>query len=371
MCNLVLTLCNSEASAIVLRITYGYSIEPDKIDPLVSLIEHMMDNLSKAMLPLAWTVDMLPQLDYLPSWLPGMSFQKTARKWAHVTRLSMDVPYHFVQKQTLNGKFRPSYVSSLLEQNGKKVDGHWSLDPDNEDAIKNSAAIIYGGGADTTVSTISSFILAMILFPGVQDRAQEEIDRVVGSERLPGFQDRDQLPYLNALVKEALRWLPVVPIGTTHVAEEEVMYAGYRIPKGSLLLPSIWWFCHDPSVHPNPFEFEPDRFLEPRNERDPWDHVFGYGRRICPGRYLAHDNLYLTISRILATFHINKAVDKQGNPLHVKVGQTPGLISRPTDFPYNIKARSAKHAELIRASQADYPWEDSDAVHLENYTTDI
>ena len=325
-----------------------------------------MDYFSQAMVPLAWPVDAVPQLRYLPTWLPGTSFLKTARRWRKVAKGTIQIPFDFVRQQSLKETFRPSYVSQLLEHYGKrKGSEEWALSQDDEDAIKNSAAIMFGGGADTTVSTFSSFILAMILYPEIQRRGQKEVDEVVGSGRLPGFEDRDRLPYVNALVKETLRWLPVVPIGTTHVADEEVILSGYRIPKGAYLLPSIWWFLHNPETHPNPETFDPERFLEPRNEPDPSDYTFGYGRRICPGRHLADDNIYLTISRILATFNVTKALDKQGRPLEVEVGVTAGLISHPKPFPYSIKPRSAKHAELIRLVETEHPWEQSDSIYVE------
>ncbi|KPM43144.1 O-methylsterigmatocystin oxidoreductase [Neonectria ditissima] len=355
----------TEASAIILRITYGYSIEPHRADPLVNLIERMMDNFSQALVPMAWPVDIVPHLRHLPACLPGMSFKRTARQWKEMTRMAADVPYTFVLRQMAKGTPRPSYVASCVEQSGKENDETGRMTESDEQAIKSSAAIIYGGGADTTVSTMSSFVLAMLLFPEVQQSAQSEIDRIVGVDRLPGFKDREALPYVNALIKETLRWLPVVPIGTTHVAEEEIIYSGYRIPRGAYLLPSIWWLLHDPETYPSPDSFDPERFLEPRNEPDPANHAFGYGRRICPGRHLADDNLFLTIARLLATFDITRAVDDGGEEIDVKVELTPGLIAHPTSFPYSIKPRSAGHVELIRASEKDYPWEESDAVHLE------
>ncbi|KAM5349732.1 hypothetical protein ACJ41O_006237 [Fusarium nematophilum] len=355
----------TEASAIILRITYGYIIEPHKIDPLVRLIEQTMDNFSQALVPLTWPVDILPFLKYLPNGLPGVAYQKTAQKWREITRMTIEIPYTFVLRQVASGTCRPSYVASLVGQHSKSDQEGWKPTKDDEDAIKNSAAIIYGGGADTTVSTISSFVLAMMLFSEAQERAQEEIDNVVGVHRLPGFDDRERLPFVNALIKETLRWLPVVPIGTTHVTEEEITYSGYRIPKGAYLLPSIWWFLHDPQTHPNPSAFDPERFLEPRSEPDPANHVFGYGRRICPGRHLADDSLFLTLSRMLAAFDISKAVDERGKEIDVKVEVTAGLISHPVKFPYSIKPRSPRHAELIRSTETDYPWEEGDAGHLE------
>lgn len=349
----------------MLRITYGYLIEPHKPDPLVGLIEGMMDNWGQAVVPMTWLVDILPFLKHLPAGFPGASFQRTAERWKEVTRMTIEIPYTFVLKQMANGARKSSYVASLVEHYSNISGKEQKLNKYDENAIKDSAAIIYGGGTDTTVSTMSSFLLAMIMFPDVQRRAQSEIDTVVGVGRLPNAEDREQLPYLAALVKEALRWLPVVPVATTHVAQEELTYSGYRIPKGAYLLSGIWSCMHDPDTYPNPSVFDPERFLEPRNEPDPADHVFGYGRRICPGRHLADDNLFLTLSRLLATFDIGKAVDGQGKEIDVKIEATPGLITRPVSFPYSIKPRSTRHAELIRSSEIDYPWEEGDIGHLE------
>jgi len=80
----------------------------------------------------------------------------------------------------------------------------------------------------------------MTLYPEVQRKAQEEIDGVVGTDRLPSFQDRQNLPYVDAIVKEVLRWHPVAPMGIPHMTTEDDVYEGYLIPKGALLLPNIW-----------------------------------------------------------------------------------------------------------------------------------
>lgn len=82
--------------------------------------------------------------------------------------------------------------------------------------------------------------MAMSLYPEVQRKAQEEIERVIGTDRLPTFDDRDNLPYVDAIVKEALRWHPVAPMGVPHMTTEDDIYEGYFIPKGALLLPNIW-----------------------------------------------------------------------------------------------------------------------------------
>src|SRR5271170_1253181 len=88
---------------------------------------------------------------------------------------------------------------------------------------------------------MSCFFLAMTLFPEVQLKAQEEIDRIVGTKRLPNFEDRANLPYVDAIVKEVLRWHPVGPIGVPHMTTEDDIFNGYLIPKGALILVNIWY----------------------------------------------------------------------------------------------------------------------------------
>ena len=80
----------------------------------------------------------------------------------------------------------------------------------------------------------------MSLYPEVQQRAREELDRVIGPTRLPELSDRDQLPYVNAVLKEALRWHVPVPLSLPHMSTEEDVYQGYRIPKGTIVIPNTW-----------------------------------------------------------------------------------------------------------------------------------
>ena len=80
----------------------------------------------------------------------------------------------------------------------------------------------------------------MALHPKVQRKAQEEIERVLGPNCLPKMSDRSRLPYVNAVVKEVLRWHPVAPMAIPHLSDEDDAYGKYFIPKGSVILPNIW-----------------------------------------------------------------------------------------------------------------------------------
>lgn len=83
--------------------------------------------------------------------------------------------------------------------------------------------------------------MAMLLHPEVQHKAREEIDRVVGSERLPEMGDRAQLPYIEAIVKECLRWRPVLPAGLAHKLTADFEYDGYFLPSGAMVIPAVWY----------------------------------------------------------------------------------------------------------------------------------
>jgi hypothetical protein len=94
-----------------------------------------------------------------------------------------------------------------------------------------------------TVAALVTFILAMLLHPESQAKARAEIDAAVGRDRVPTFADRPNLPYVDALLMEALRWQPVTPQGIPHAAEQDVLYNGYCIPKGAILICNAWYVC--------------------------------------------------------------------------------------------------------------------------------
>jgi cytochrome P450 len=195
----------------------------------------------------------------------------------------------------------------------------------------------------------------MNLYPEAQRKAQEEIDLVVGTDRLPGFKDREKLPFVDAIFKEVLRWHPVAPMGVPHMTTEDDVFDGYFIPKGAVLLPNIWAFTHDPETFHEPMTFKPERFLGPTSEPDPHTLVFGFGRRVCPGRVLADSSLYLSIAQSLAVFNICKTIDENGREVEPVVQFLPGIISHPLPFKTSLEPRSSKHKELIRSLEKEHP----------------
>ena len=84
----------------------------------------------------------------------------------------------------------------------------------------------------------------MVLNPDVQRKAQMELDAVVGPDRLPRYEDRSALPYIDAIVKESLRWQPVGPLGIAHRTTDNDEYKGYCIPKGAIVISNTWYILH-------------------------------------------------------------------------------------------------------------------------------
>jgi cytochrome P450 len=213
-----------------------------------------------------------------------------------------------------------------------------------------------------------TFFLAMTVFPDVQTKASEEINREIGKDRLPIAADRSKLPYIEAVMKETHRWHLVLPMCLPHCSTQEDTCRGYRIPKGSILLPNNWHFTHDPKVYPDPMVFRPERHLETpthKAEPDPRNCIFGYGRRICPGRYVADNALFITVAQSLAVFDITKVV-RDGRMVEPEVKFEPGAISHPVPFECSIKPKSKTHEAFIHAAQKEYPLEESNANELEN-----
>ncbi|EIM86814.1 cytochrome P450 [Stereum hirsutum FP-91666 SS1] len=326
----------------VLQVTYGYQPRNEH-DPLVKIADEATSQLGVLLAPGGFLVDVLPFLKHVPEWFPGARFQTFARECRQTVDSLADSAFSFVLGQMAAGKSSPNFVANLLNSgNTTAEDRH---------RIKWAAESLYSAGADSPVSALSVFILAMTLYPEARRKAQAEIDAVVGDSRLPTMNDRDSLPYCNALAKEVIRWGTTSPLGAPHCVREDDIHDGYLIPKGSVVLANIWHFLHDPEVYKNPWMFNPDRLIPSPGkpaEQDPYEMCFGYGRRSCPGTHLADAMMFLFSTSILSVFDIEKAIDANGMEITPEFAFTSGALTKPKDFPCVIRPRSHKAEALIR-----------------------
>ncbi|KIM72092.1 hypothetical protein PILCRDRAFT_829992 [Piloderma croceum F 1598] len=332
--------------SIILAVTYGIQVKEIN-DPYIETAENASKTIGQ-LGPGKYLVDVLPVLKYVPRWFPGAGFQRYAAYCRSLLSTFVEQPWNFVKDSWLDGTAVPCITTKLLEELPEGDER-----AEQEQISKHVAAVAYIGGTDTTAFNAQCFVLAMAMYPDVQKKAQAEIDAVIGRDRLPDFNDMDSLPFISAIVKETLRWQPVIPMGVPHYSTQDDEYDGFFIPKGSMVIGNSWSILHDPVMYPEPEEFCPDRFLKD-GEWNPHirDSVaaFGYGRRICPGHFMATQTLFAIISSVLSVFDIFPPTDESGNPIMLRPAMSPAILSGPLPFKCSITPRSDAAAVLIRQS---------------------
>ncbi|KAG2150439.1 cytochrome P450 [Suillus clintonianus] len=330
--------------AIIMGITYGYEMQSEN-DPYVSAVAQLAEILSNGQTPeRAAILSAFPFLAHIPAWFPGAKFKRDALYSRRLAQQVLDAPFEFTKLEIAAGTASQSMVSDCLAQIDEKDDREAQ-----ESAIKAAAATAYLGeshqtlsstslniwpvtptaGIETSSSMLHAFILAMVLYPEVQAKAQSEIDAVIGSTRLPCFEDRPSLPYVEAILREMLRWNPALPLGIPHATSSEDIFQGYLIPKGTWVIINSWAMSRDEEKYPDPDEFRPERHFGSDGSLNSGSitnsPVFGFGRRICPGRFATDSMMWAAIVSILATFRIEKARDVDGREIDVKPQFTTGI----------------------------------------------
>ncbi|KAJ9373960.1 hypothetical protein DTO282E5_1316 [Paecilomyces variotii] len=200
---------------------------------------------------------------------------------------------------------------------------------------------LYVAGIHTTKMVLEHFIEPSITHPEMVRKAQEELDSVVGTERLPAFDDMDHLPYIKAVISELLRWRTISTIGVPHTVIEDDEYMGYSIPAGATVVANQFGMNMDEAIFEEPTSFNPDRYFQ--NPELPVS-AFGFGRRSCPGSRLAEASLFIVIARLLWGYQISPA---EGDK-HLDAA------SSSTCFMASIRVRSLKHQKIIEKGWVEF-----------------
>ena len=251
------------SSSLTFALAYGKRM-PTGLEPEVVDVGKIMDNLNMAFIT-NWIVDSLPFLNDLPRFL---------RPWMKIADELGDEERDFFNSIRSGAGARRGYnwCKDILTMKEHKA----LTDTQLSYVIGNT----YEAGSDTTTMTLQVFTLAAVLHPDKVKILQEEIDGIVGRDRLPTFEDTEKMPYLLAFIKEVHRWRPVLPGGVPHAVTADDEYMGYHIPKGATIVPGHWAISMDEQLYPNPDAFEPERFIQ--NPDLPYSQ-FGFGRRKCIG----------------------------------------------------------------------------------------
>ncbi|KAI0363885.1 cytochrome P450 [Pilatotrama ljubarskyi] len=336
----------------ILDWTLGYHAESLDDTDLLYLSEKVSNN-STHMLAAStqlW-VEMFPFFKVLPVWMVGHRTASTIQQFKReLAALFLRTDEHVRRCLVRHPNGGPSsFMSSILNK---------TLSDEEKDVALYSSASLTAAGFHTMISITTTFFFAMMRYPEAQREAQEEIDRVVGRHRLPTAADQASLPFTEALITEVMRWLPPVALTSRSLKQDE-WYEDMLFPRGCTILTNVWAMTRDESRFPDPHEFCPERYLVPSEDGSmkldilKVRHVrhlgFGFGRRVCPGRFFADALLWITLSRVLATMSITPPKDQP-----VAIPEViDSVVIRFEEFACQLKERYEGAGDLVRAAEAE------------------
>ncbi|KIX02156.1 uncharacterized protein Z518_08095 [Rhinocladiella mackenziei CBS 650.93] len=340
------------SNSVVMSILFG-ARTPSYTTPHMTRLYELLENWSEVMeIGATPPVDFFPFLKWVPERFLGHWVSRATKVKREMDSLYGDVVRSVIKRREEKGS-KGSFMDKVLDKQGKL-----NLSPHQ---LYFLGGVAMEGGSDTSSSCILSFLKAMTCYPEVQKRAQAEIDAVMDQYRSPQWSDYSKLPYVSQVVKEAMRWRPVGPLGFPHALTEGKSIHGMFLPKGSIVILNIWGLHNDESRFPNPDKFDPDRYagrtlLAPEYavsaDYESRDHyMYGTGRRLCPGIHLAERNLFLGMSKLLWAFSFEKEVDANGRVMEpdqsYETGYSEGFLVCTKPFPCKIIPRSQKRVETI------------------------
>ncbi|KLO19076.1 cytochrome P450 [Schizopora paradoxa] len=336
------------AASLVYTLAYGKDLNKEGLKELFAILD-VVEGFIRDCMPGAHLVDTFPTLDLLPDFMSP--WRKEARKKHEYEmnlygRLFLEV----TKKYEISGGTTSECFSSRLWEERK----NHSLDFKSMTYIVGT---VLEAGTDSTAASLIWFIMAVILHPEALEKAQKELDSVVGADgsTIPGFANMDELPYCFALVKEVFRWNPPAPIGFHHLSDEDDTYNEYMIKGKTIVIPNIYAMHRNEAEFPEASKFKPERFLKdlvhpltPAAIAE-GHYAFGFGRRICPGKVFGAQALWIAIVRLIWAFNFTHALDKNGNTIPIDVeGSTSGIISKPEPFAFKAIPRTPTHAQTIK-----------------------
>ncbi|KAL7622129.1 hypothetical protein AAE478_007631 [Parahypoxylon ruwenzoriense] len=353
------------ANALTTTMVFGWRTPTYRDEKMMQLFDGFSEFADLNQTGAAAFLDSFPLLRQLPQFLIPM--QKKAKE-LHRKEKALYKGHWLKAKDDLSkGILKPCFCVGLAEAQEKG-----GFDDDQAAYISGT---LLEAGSDTTSNTLYAFVQAMLLYPEIQKKGQAEIDKVVGDSRLPNLDDEPNLQYVRQCMKESLRWMPTTILGAVpHAVTQDDYYNGYLIPKGAGVLNNVWAINMDPSRHPEPRRFDPERYRDDyqsladaaansdASKRDQF--TFGAGRRICPGIHVAERSLFLGISRLLWGFNIEPELDQNGKPILPDPDKlTQGFVCMPEEFKARIVPRSKERKARILSE-----WKDAERECLDPVT---
>ncbi|KAG4428773.1 hypothetical protein IFR05_015741 [Cadophora sp. M221] len=256
-------------------------------DPDVRRVLQVDRTLKRVASPGAYFVDSFPLLNYFPKWLAPFKreAEKLHRREKSLFRELLDGVRDRIKSEKCGSCFAKKFLENQDQFGLSDDEGAYAL------------GVMFEARSGTVAAAMMSFCLAMCHYPDWQSKMQREVDEVVGSSRMPTFDDIPSLPTVRAVAKEALRWRPVTAGGIPHELTKDDVYEGFFFPAGSNIMPNQWAIHREEKLYPDPETFNPERwpsadypiFREPLTKFPNLQNfsAFGFGRRICPSVNIA------------------------------------------------------------------------------------
>ncbi|KAI1173366.1 cytochrome P450 [Nemania sp. FL0916] len=296
--------------------------------------------------------DLFPFLRYLPEIFGMAEWKQTARAVrARVLKIGDQFLSAAKEQRAALDAGQPigweSVLARLLREQREKNDQMFSVTD-----LGNTGFHIVSTATSAPLAHFQNMLLTLARFPGVQKRVRKEILEVSGGAP-PKATDIPSWQYTEAFWNEVHRWRPVAPQAVPHVPNQDDVYNGHRIPKGTTVIMNVWEIHHSEEDYEDPDEFIPERYLkhpfgmrldkahdpakmEASSARATYD--FGAGRRICPGMHLAKQNLLLGMAKMLWAFELLPPEGKEID-LSVETGLVQGTALHPKEFDLVLKLR--------------------------------
>ncbi|PLB46689.1 cytochrome P450 [Aspergillus steynii IBT 23096] len=315
-------------ASLILSLQYGKSVDVN--DPMSRDFKEITHKFVKAIGAGNFLFECLPALQRIPPSIAPWIKESQGLHHSATTLFSSSAEKGVNAKEWNWSK----YVRTLKDAHGMPEEELWYL-----------MGILYEAATDTSVAILRFFIMACVLHPSAVEKAQKELDSVVGDSRLPKEEDMAQLPHVSVFINEVIRWRPATPEGIPRATSADDVYQGYHIPKDTTVIVNMWAMHMDPNVYDDPESFRPDRWIE---KPDLPLGIFGYGRRACAGRHFAQTSLNSVVSRMLWAFSFSHSYE---NGRRVEIDpwdlEQHGASLRPGPFSADIRPRDASRRAVL------------------------
>lgn len=316
---------HNASSNIICQVLFGMRFDYQDWH-MKEIVRCFTENAKLANGPWAMLYDSVPMIRNLP-----LPFNKAFTNIAICQGIA--IPWINEHKRTrVSGQPR-DFVDCYLDEVEKR-----SKDPSttfSEDILSMYALDLHFAGTDTTSNTLLTGFLYLLTNPEIQERCQEEIDRVLDGKDKACFEDRHNMPYVQAVIHEMQRVANTVPLSVFHNTTKDTQIMGYTIPKGTMIIPNLSSVLSEEGQWKFTYGFHPENFLNDQGEfvKPEAFMPFSAGPRMCLGEGLARMELFLITVTLLRKFRFIWPEDA-GKPDY-----TPVYGVTLTPKPYRMKVQ--------------------------------